>query len=120
MLNTKWYEGSRILSLFIFCNSPLYYELMSFHFYPMVARLPIWSVGCVLAELLLGQPLFPGESGVDQLVEIIKVIENGDAVKTFYVYLVTLAHKVMESFSVIELTLRLLCAETHGTHLCLP
>ena len=64
----------------------------------------IWSAGCVLAELLLGQvecgflcafvpltfvyhvdsnihvwflicfqPLFPGESGVDQLVEIIKV-----------------------------------------------
>jgi glycogen synthase kinase 3 beta len=34
----------------------------------------IWSMGCVLAELLLGQPLFPGESGVDQLVEIIKVL----------------------------------------------
>ena len=33
----------------------------------------VWSVGCVLAELLLGVPLFPGESGVDQLVEIIKV-----------------------------------------------
>jgi serine/threonine protein kinase len=33
----------------------------------------IWSMGCVLAELLLGQPLFPGDSGVDQLVEIIKV-----------------------------------------------
>lgn len=60
----------------------------------------IWSTGCVMAELLLGQviwhfpsshflvfcclscfpeiqlklqPLFPGESGVDQLVEIIKV-----------------------------------------------
>jgi glycogen synthase kinase 3 beta len=27
-----------------------------------------------MAELLLGQPLFPGESGVDQLVEIIKVL----------------------------------------------
>ncbi|THF97946.1 hypothetical protein TEA_015189 [Camellia sinensis var. sinensis] len=25
----------------------------------------IWSAGCVLAELLLGQPLFPGESAVD-------------------------------------------------------
>lgn len=25
------------------------------------------------AELLLGEPLFPGDSGVDQLVEIIKV-----------------------------------------------
>ena len=33
-----------------------------------------WSAGCVLAELLLGVPLFPGESGVDQLVEIIKVL----------------------------------------------
>ncbi|KAF7069014.1 hypothetical protein CFC21_074701 [Triticum aestivum] len=34
----------------------------------------IWSAGCVLAELLTGQPLFPGESGVDQLVEIIKIL----------------------------------------------
>ncbi|CAN6458372.1 unnamed protein product [Victoria cruziana] len=34
----------------------------------------MWSTGCVMAELLLGQPLFPGESGVDQLVEIIKVL----------------------------------------------
>ncbi|KAF4381533.1 hypothetical protein F8388_021161 [Cannabis sativa] len=33
----------------------------------------IWSAGCVLAELLLGQPLFPGENKVDQLVEIIKI-----------------------------------------------
>ncbi|XP_026409308.1 shaggy-related protein kinase alpha-like [Papaver somniferum] len=34
----------------------------------------MWSAGCVFAELLLGQPLFPGESGVDQLVEVIKVL----------------------------------------------
>ena len=34
----------------------------------------IWSAGCVFAELLLGQPIFPGDSGVDQLVEIIKVL----------------------------------------------
>ena len=34
----------------------------------------VWSQGCVLAELLLGQPIFPGSSGVDQLVEIIKVL----------------------------------------------
>ncbi|KAK9983502.1 hypothetical protein SO802_033027 [Lithocarpus litseifolius] len=33
-----------------------------------------WSAGCVLAELLLGEPLFSGESAVDQLVEIIKVL----------------------------------------------
>ncbi|KAL3725769.1 hypothetical protein ACJRO7_030750 [Eucalyptus globulus] len=34
----------------------------------------MWCAGCVLAELLRGQPLFPGESGLDQLVEIIKVL----------------------------------------------
>ncbi|PVF98924.1 putative glycogen synthase kinase 3 alpha [Serendipita vermifera] len=34
----------------------------------------IWSTGCVMAELMLGQPLFPGESGIDQLVEIIKIL----------------------------------------------
>lgn len=38
----------------------------------------MWSAGCVLAELLVGQPIFPGESGVDQLVEIIKVLGSPD------------------------------------------
>lgn len=34
----------------------------------------VWSAGCVMAELMLGHPIFPGESGVDQLVEIIKIL----------------------------------------------
>jgi serine/threonine protein kinase len=34
----------------------------------------VWSHGCVLVELLIGSPIFPGSSGVDQLVEIIKVL----------------------------------------------
>jgi serine/threonine protein kinase len=37
-------------------------------------NIDIWSAGCVFAELLLGQPIFPGDSGVDQLVEIIKIL----------------------------------------------
>lgn len=37
-------------------------------------KIDVWSSGCVMAELMLGQPLFPGESGIDQLVEIIKVL----------------------------------------------
>lgn len=37
-------------------------------------KIDIWSAGCVMAELLLGQPIFPGESKIDQLVEIIKVL----------------------------------------------
>ena len=32
----------------------------------------VWSSGCVMAEMLLGEPIFAGESGIDQLVEIIK------------------------------------------------
>ncbi|KAI0216712.1 Glycogen synthase kinase-3 beta [Lamellibrachia satsuma] len=38
------------------------------------SQIDVWSAGCVVAELLLGQPIFPGDSGVDQLVEIIKVL----------------------------------------------
>ncbi|CAD8111379.1 unnamed protein product [Paramecium primaurelia] len=34
----------------------------------------MWSIGCVIAEMLLGEPLFPGESATDQLVEIIKIL----------------------------------------------
>lgn len=34
----------------------------------------LWSVGCVIAELMLTMPIFPGESGSDQIVEIIKIL----------------------------------------------
>jgi len=34
----------------------------------------VWSYGCVLAELLLGTPIFPGPTAVDQLIEIVRVI----------------------------------------------
>ncbi|KAF9577745.1 regulator of ime2, partial [Lunasporangiospora selenospora] len=47
-------------------------------------NIDVWSAGCVMAELMLGQPLFPGESGIDQLVEIIKVLgtPTRDQIKT--------------------------------------
>ena len=40
------------------------------------ANIDLWSAGCVLAELMLGRPVFAGGSdgGLDQLVEIIKVL----------------------------------------------
>eukprot|EP00183_Erythrolobus_madagascarensis_P005031 CAMPEP_0185857380 /NCGR_PEP_ID=MMETSP1354-20130828/29476_1 /TAXON_ID=708628 /ORGANISM="Erythrolobus madagascarensis, Strain CCMP3276" /LENGTH=390 /DNA_ID=CAMNT_0028559651 /DNA_START=351 /DNA_END=1523 /DNA_ORIENTATION=+ len=34
----------------------------------------MWSAGCVMAEMLIGRPLFQGDSGVDQLVGMIKVL----------------------------------------------
>lgn len=39
----------------------------------------VWSVGCVIAEMVLGEPVFPGESSVDQLIEIIKVLGTPSA-----------------------------------------
>jgi glycogen synthase kinase 3 beta len=37
-------------------------------------QIDVWSAGCVIAEMINGEPLFIGESAVDQLVEIIKVL----------------------------------------------
>lgn len=34
----------------------------------------VWAVGCLYAEMMTGQPLFPGESDVDQLYRITKVL----------------------------------------------
>ncbi|CAD5124138.1 unnamed protein product [Dimorphilus gyrociliatus] len=37
-------------------------------------QIDLWSVGCVIGEMMIGRPLFPGNDSVDQLVEIIKVL----------------------------------------------
>lgn len=34
----------------------------------------VWSTGCVIAEMILGEPIFAGETSVDQLLEIIKIL----------------------------------------------
>ncbi|KHJ98337.1 kinase domain protein [Oesophagostomum dentatum] len=39
-------------------------------------KIDVWSAGTVMAELLLGKPLFPGDSAVDQLVEIMKIFKG--------------------------------------------
>jgi len=36
-------------------------------------EIDMWSVGCVMAELLLGRPIFPGETEVDQLELIFSI-----------------------------------------------
>uniref|UniRef100_A0A4W4FNP6 mitogen-activated protein kinase n=1 Tax=Electrophorus electricus TaxID=8005 RepID=A0A4W4FNP6_ELEEL len=33
----------------------------------------IWSVGCIMAEMLMGRPLFKGNDHLDQLTEIMKI-----------------------------------------------
>ncbi|GIX61717.1 CMGC/GSK protein kinase [Babesia caballi] len=34
----------------------------------------VWSIGCVIGELLLGKPMFAGDTSIDQLVKIIQVL----------------------------------------------
>lgn len=38
------------------------------------SAIDIWSIGCVIAEFVRGRPLFAGESGIDQLVEIFRTL----------------------------------------------
>ena len=38
------------------------------------APVDVWAIGCVFAELLCGQPLWPGRSDVDQLYLIKKTL----------------------------------------------
>ena len=37
-----------------------------------VRAVDIWAVGCLITEMLTGDPLFPGDSDIDQLYHIIK------------------------------------------------
>lgn len=41
---------------------------------PYDTSIDMWSLGCVLAELFLGLPLFPGQNVHNQLVRMIKVL----------------------------------------------
>lgn len=34
----------------------------------------IWAVGCLLFEMVTGDPLFPGDSDIDQLFHITKYL----------------------------------------------
>ncbi|KAH3766801.1 Cyclin-dependent kinase 20 [Pelomyxa schiedti] len=34
----------------------------------------IWALGCVFVELLCGEPLFPGETDIDQLFKIVQIL----------------------------------------------
>jgi mitogen-activated protein kinase 15 len=54
---TRWYRAPEIL-----LGSPYYTK-----------GVDIWAVGCILAEMLVGKPVFPGTSTLDQLERVLTV-----------------------------------------------
>lgn len=45
----------------------------------------IWAVGCLFAEIMSGDPLFPGESDIDQLYQIMKLLGNKLCQQIYYI-----------------------------------
>eukprot|EP00794_Sanderia_malayensis_P004816 gene4816-5447_t len=70
---TRWYRAPEIL-----LASPVYTK-----------GVDMWSIGCILAEMLLGKPLFPGSSTLDQIERIMSTIPSPtakdlDSIKSAY------------------------------------
>ncbi|KAH8832603.1 kinase-like protein [Flagelloscypha sp. PMI_526] len=59
---TRWYRAPEIMLAFRRYNTAI----------------DVWSIGCILAELLLGKPLFKGKDYVDQLNKILDVLGTPD------------------------------------------
>ncbi|XP_072855677.2 mitogen-activated protein kinase 15 isoform X1 [Pogona vitticeps] len=55
---TRWYRAPEIL--------------LASHSY--TKGVDMWSIGCILGEMLLGKPLFPGTSTVNQIEQILRVV----------------------------------------------
>lgn len=55
---TRWYRAPEIMLNWMHYNQTV----------------DIWSVGCIMAEMLTGRPLFPGSDHIDQLTRILNLV----------------------------------------------
>jgi len=55
---TRWYRAPKIML-----------NWMNYH-----DQVDVWSVGCIMAELLTGKALFPGNDHIDQLTKIMQLV----------------------------------------------
>ncbi|CAF3726201.1 unnamed protein product [Rotaria sordida] len=62
-VSTRWWRAPEI-----YVNEKKYNE-----------KVDIWSVGCIMAELILLKPLFPGKDTIDQLNKIFDIIGTPDS-----------------------------------------
>lgn len=59
---TRWYRAPEIMLNWMQYN----------------AQVDVWSVGCIMAELLSGRALFPGNDHIDQLTKIMQLVGKPD------------------------------------------
>ncbi|OSD05535.1 kinase-like protein [Trametes coccinea BRFM310] len=59
---TRWYRAPEIMLVYKAYNTPI----------------DVWAIGCIMAELLTGKPLFKGKDYVDQLNKILDVLGTPD------------------------------------------
>lgn len=65
---TRWYRAPELL-----LGPPFYLD--GKHVRPPYSQpVDIWAVGCLFGELVDGQPLFPGDSDLDQLYRIVQMM----------------------------------------------
>lgn len=49
----------------------------------MFRPVDVWACGCLMIEMLTGEPLFPGDSDIDQLYHIIKCFGKSQSLLLF-------------------------------------
>lgn len=90
---------------------PLVYTYIQSRFYrspevilghPYSMAIDMWSLGCILAELYTGYPLFPGESEVEQIACIMEVWLGDHYVHTWIAFILKVSqikmHDILYKF----------------------
>lgn len=75
------------LSVYTYIQSRFYRSPEVILGHPYSMAIDMWSLGCILAELYTGYPLFPGESEVEQIACIMEVRHGNNCVFTFYIHI---------------------------------
>lgn len=76
LIGFRWLITSRfsfLLAVYTYIQSRFYRSPEVILGVPYTTQIDMWSLGCILAELYTGYPLFPGENEVEQLACIMEI-----------------------------------------------